>query len=99
LIGDRAYDSDPLDDSLAYLGVEMIAPHRRNRIHPKTQDGRSARAGTEGGGKLSDSSPGWGTSAGWWYAMSAMLSTTWPSFNSAASSSCSDTAHEPRIIT
>ncbi len=26
LIGDRAYDSDPLDERLAERGVEMIAP-------------------------------------------------------------------------
>jgi hypothetical protein len=43
LIGDRAYDADPLDSELAKLGVEMIAPHRRNRKRPKTQDGRSLR--------------------------------------------------------
>ena len=40
LIGDRAYDSDPLDERLAEMGVEMIAPHRTGRIKPKTQDGR-----------------------------------------------------------
>ena len=43
LIGDRAYDADPLDEELAKLGVEMIAPHRRNRKRPKTQDGRPLR--------------------------------------------------------
>ena len=43
LIGDRAYDADPLDDALAELGVEMIAPHRRNRTKAKTQDGRPLR--------------------------------------------------------
>jgi transposase len=43
LIGDRAYDADPLDETLAELGVEMIAPHRRNRKKPKTQDGRKLR--------------------------------------------------------
>ncbi len=43
LIGDRAYDADPLDVALAELGVEMIAPHRRNRTTPKTQDGRPLR--------------------------------------------------------
>jgi transposase len=43
LIGDRAYDADPLDAALAELGVEMIAPHRRNRKRPKTQDGRKLR--------------------------------------------------------
>ena len=31
LIGDRAYDSDPLDAELRKDGIEMIAPHRGNR--------------------------------------------------------------------
>jgi hypothetical protein len=31
LIGDRAYDSDPLDVELRRDGIEMIAPHRSNR--------------------------------------------------------------------
>ncbi len=43
LIGDKAYDSDPLDAELAEQGVEMIAPHRRNRKKAKTQDGRKLR--------------------------------------------------------
>lgn len=43
LLGDRAYDSDPLDRRLAERGVELIAPHRRNRTRPKTQDGRRLR--------------------------------------------------------
>jgi transposase len=43
LIGDWAYDSDPLDATLAELGILMIAPHRRNRKRPKTQDGRPLR--------------------------------------------------------
>jgi len=43
LIGDRAYDSDPLDERLAERGIEMIAPHRANRRKTKTQDGRSLR--------------------------------------------------------
>lgn len=41
LIGDRAYDSDGLDAELRALGIEMIAPNRRNRS--KTQDGRPLR--------------------------------------------------------
>src|SRR6516164_5676500 len=40
LIGDRAYDSDPLDEELRRDGIEMIAPHRANRIKPPTQDRR-----------------------------------------------------------
>jgi transposase len=43
LIGDRAYDSDPLDEALEERGIEMIAPHRSNRKKPKTQDGRKLR--------------------------------------------------------
>ena len=43
LIGDRAHDSDPLDEHLAEQGIEMIAPHRRNRRKPRTQDGRKLR--------------------------------------------------------
>jgi transposase len=42
LIGDRAYDSDALDQELKQEGVEMIAPHRSNR-KLKTQDGRRLR--------------------------------------------------------
>jgi transposase len=42
LIGDRAYDSDKLDEQLRREGVEMIAPHRSNRKR-KTQDGRRLR--------------------------------------------------------
>src|SRR5215469_14427169 len=43
LIGDRAYDADPLDEALRELGIELIAPHRRGRKRPKTQDGRPLR--------------------------------------------------------
>ena len=43
LIGDRAYDSDPLDEILAEQGIRLIAPHKRNRKKPKTQDGRALR--------------------------------------------------------
>ena len=40
LIGDRANDSDPLDEELRDDGIEMIAPHRSNRSKPPTQDRR-----------------------------------------------------------
>src|SRR5262249_51166416 len=43
LIGDRAYDSDPLDEQLRKQGTEMIAPHKSNRVKRKTQDGRRLR--------------------------------------------------------
>ncbi len=42
LIGDRAYDSDGLDNDLKQHGVKMIAPHRSTR-KLKTQDGRQLR--------------------------------------------------------
>ncbi len=44
IIGDRAYDSDPLDKCLLQqYGTELIAPHKTNRKKPKTQDGRVLR--------------------------------------------------------
>ena len=38
VIGDKAYDSDPLDEFLAAQGVEMIAPNRLNALKPKTAE-------------------------------------------------------------
>jgi hypothetical protein len=35
LIGDRAYDSDPLDEALEERGIEIIAPYRSNRKRPQ----------------------------------------------------------------
>jgi transposase len=44
IIGDKAYDSDKLDQDMAMYNIEMIAPHRRNRRPENvTQDGRSLR--------------------------------------------------------
>lgn len=43
MIGDKAYDSDPLDKQLKNLGIELIAPHKQNRKRAKTQDGRKLR--------------------------------------------------------
>ena len=43
LIGDKAYDSDPLDERLQQQGVQLIAPHKSNRKKPATQDGRVLR--------------------------------------------------------
>ena len=43
LIGDKAYDSDPLDAELAERGIELIAPHRVNRKTAPTQDNRKLR--------------------------------------------------------
>lgn len=43
LIGDKVYDSDPLDASLKCRGIEMVAPHKKNRPKSATQDGRRLR--------------------------------------------------------
>jgi transposase len=44
VIGDKIYDSDPMDKRLAKeRGVEMIAPHKDNRRRAFTQDGRALR--------------------------------------------------------
>jgi transposase len=42
LVGDNAYDSDKLDLELSRYGIELISPHRRNRLN-KTQDRRRLR--------------------------------------------------------
>lgn len=44
IVGDKACDSDMLDDDLAREGIEMFAPHRANRTpEHATQDGRPLR--------------------------------------------------------
>ena len=43
MIGDKAYDSDPLDKQLKKLEIELIAPHKANRKKVQTQDGRKLR--------------------------------------------------------
>jgi transposase len=44
LMGDLAYDSDPLDQQLQQdYGIDLIAPHKSNRKRPRTQDGRALR--------------------------------------------------------
>jgi len=44
LIGDRAYDSDPLDVQICErFGVQLIAPHHPMRSRKATQDGRVLR--------------------------------------------------------
>ncbi len=43
LIGDKAYDSDKLDEELRQQGIRMIAPHRSRRRKLRTQDGRRLR--------------------------------------------------------
>lgn len=43
IIGDLAYDSDPLDRRLKKKKVKLIAPHKSNRKKQPTQDGRELR--------------------------------------------------------
>ena len=43
LLYDGAADSDPLRERLTRRGVELICPHRSNRVKPPTQDGRKLR--------------------------------------------------------
>ena len=44
IVGDKAYDSDPLDTQLREkYGTELVAPHKANRVKAATQDGRSLR--------------------------------------------------------
>ena len=43
VIGDKAYDSDPLRQRLRRRGIQLIAPHRSGRVRPPTQDGRALR--------------------------------------------------------
>jgi transposase len=44
LIGDRAYDSDPLDRRLRKeMNIRLVAPHKGNRVKSATQDGRELR--------------------------------------------------------
>jgi len=43
LIADKAYDSDPLREQLAARGIELVCPHKKNRVKEPTQDGRRLR--------------------------------------------------------
>jgi len=43
VIADKAYDSDPLRERLRQRGIELICPHKKNRVRPATQDGRVLR--------------------------------------------------------
>ncbi|MGH8094230.1 MAG: transposase [Chthoniobacterales bacterium] len=43
LIGDKAYDSDPLRERLLEEDILLLAPHRRGRTKPSFNDGRWLR--------------------------------------------------------
>ncbi len=46
VIYDQACDSDPRRKRLARRGIELICPHRKNRVKPPLQDGRQRRRDT-----------------------------------------------------
>lgn len=49
LVGDKADDSDALDEKLLQkYNIELIAPHRRGRKKPKTQDAEAISTPLEG---------------------------------------------------
>ena len=35
VIADKAYDSDPLRKRLRQHGIELICPHKKNRVRPR----------------------------------------------------------------
>ena len=43
LIGDMAYDSDPLRERLGRRGITVIVPYRPNCVHRRYEDGRLLR--------------------------------------------------------
>jgi hypothetical protein len=86
LVGDKAYDSDALDQKLAdEYDIELIAPNRQRRS--QTQDGRSYAA-IVGAGEWNGSSLGCTTSAAWSPDGSTTSRTSSALFNSPAFTSC-----------
>ena len=88
LIGDRAYDSDPLDDDLRKDGIEIVTPRRSNRRKYATQDPNFGDM--PGAGWSNGSSPGFNGSAASLSAGSFIRRTSFASCNSLASSSSSN---------
>ena len=74
VISDKAYDSDPSRDRLRRRWIELICPHKKNRVRPATQDGRALRRCRKRW--IVERTIGWlGISAAWWCATTAR----WPS--------------------
>jgi hypothetical protein len=89
LIGDRAYDSDPLDDELRKDGIEMVAPHDPSAASaPRKMD--DGFGDMPGAGWLNASSPGYNSSVAFVSAGSFIRRTSLASCRSPASSSSSD---------
>ena len=76
IAGDKAYDSDGLDEQLLdERGIELIAPHRENRRKQCTQDGRKLRR-YKRRWKVNVCSLGFKTSDVWVFATNTMLKTS-----------------------
>ena len=91
LIGDKAYDSDALDEQMERIRHRDDLAQPANRKN-KTQDGRHCAA-TAAAGKSNGSSPGCRTTAGWSRDGNTTSKTSSASSNSPASS-CSSGIYE-----
>ena len=89
LIGDRAYDSDPLDEELRRDGIEMIAPHRDQSQQAADARSAAAKSLTCDDGSLSASLLGFNGSVGSSSAGSTTHRTSWALSSSPASLSSS----------
>ena len=38
IVGDKAYDSDKMDEQLIKKNIKLISPHKKNRKSPRTQN-------------------------------------------------------------
>jgi Transposase DDE domain len=94
LVGERAYDSDPLDEALQEQGIEMIAPHRKKQEKEKEQDGRKLRRYKRRWKIERLFLGGSPTSGGWWSGMSTKQRTSWVWCSLGASLSCSESVYE-----
>ena len=84
VIADKAYDSDPLRKRLRQRGIELICPHKKNRVRLATQDGRALRRYRRAGWSNAPSA-GWAITVVWWCAMIARSEFIGRSFISPAS--------------
>ncbi len=75
MIGDKAYDSDPLDAELAKLDIELIAPIKPTAKRRKRRTAENF-AVTNAGGKLNASLRGWVTFVGLWFATNIIRTIT-----------------------
>ena len=88
IIGDRAYDSNKIDKHLAQeRGVELIAPHKNNRVKYARQDSQVFRRFKKRW-KVEGCLPGFKTFVASLFVMNLILSTSLLWFSLAASLSC-----------